>query len=32
MNHQPPNWDAKYGHSEILDGILFLSDEDDFDE
>ncbi len=29
MDHQPPNWIEKYGHSEIINGVLFLGGEDD---
>jgi protein-tyrosine phosphatase len=32
MDHQPPNWEEKYGHSVIIDGLLFLGGEDDVDE
>ena len=32
MNHQPPDWEEKYGHSIIINGLLFLGGEDDVDE
>ncbi|MDN3019939.1 dual specificity protein phosphatase [Paenibacillus sp. BSR1-1] len=32
MDHQPPNWIDKYGHSEIINGLLFLGGEDDIDD
>jgi hypothetical protein len=32
MIHQPLNWEEKYGHSEIIDGVLYLGGEDDIDE
>jgi protein-tyrosine phosphatase len=32
MTHQPPNWEEKYGHSEIMNGFLYLGGEDDLDE
>ncbi|PFH80345.1 dual specificity protein phosphatase [Bacillus sp. AFS088145] len=32
MNHQPPDWEEKYGHSVIINELLFLGGEDDVDE
>jgi protein-tyrosine phosphatase len=32
MIHQPPNWEEKYGHSVIIDELLYLAGEDDIDE
>ena len=31
MKHQPPDWECKYGHSEIVEGVLYLAGEDDVD-
>lgn len=31
MNHQPPDYSYKYGHSEIIKGLLYLAGEDDVD-
>lgn len=32
MKHQQPDWEYKYGHSEILPNQLYLGGEDDVDE
>lgn len=32
MKHQPPDWESKYGYSEIIKDILYLGGEDDIDE
>lgn len=31
MNHQPPDYNYKFGHSEIIKGSLYLGGEDDVD-
>lgn len=31
VNHQPPDYNYKYGHSEIIKGLLYLAGEDDVD-
>jgi protein-tyrosine phosphatase len=31
MNHQPPDYEYKYGHSEIIKNSLYLGGEDDID-
>lgn len=31
MKHQPPDYDYKYGHSEIIKDTLYLGGEDDVD-
>ncbi|RNB89618.1 hypothetical protein EDM56_10560 [Brevibacillus fluminis] len=32
MIHQPPDWDSKFGYSEILKEQLYIGGEDDIDE
>ncbi|NOU70291.1 hypothetical protein GC098_02365 [Paenibacillus sp. LMG 31458] len=32
MKHQPPDWESKYGYSEIIKDKLYLGGEDDIDE
>ena len=32
MKHQPPDWECKFGHSEIIKDKLYLCGEDDVDE
>jgi len=32
VNHQPPDYEYKYGHSEIIKEKLFLGGEDDVDD